>query len=107
MILRRNVSLAVGESVQFAFLYGYVTPGAPKSLQTLLADYAYSETRGNGLMVLNGQVGSAWPCRGWQGQPYARPMLPYRYRISSIVAYHAYHRSPYLICPRFAYVWPI
>lgn len=57
MILRRNMSLAAGERVQFSFLYGYVVAGRPnaKSLTTLLADYSYGETRGNWLMVQNGQ----------------------------------------------------
>lgn len=68
LILRRNVSLAVGETVEFAFLYGYVVPpstsrynGGPEgrvspTLRSLISKYSYGRTRGNEILVQNGEL---------------------------------------------------
>ncbi len=67
LILRRNVSLAIGDTVEFAFLYGYVVPPlasrydagagrATPTLKSLIARYSYGRTRGNEILVQNGEL---------------------------------------------------
>lgn len=50
LILRRNVSLAVGEKLEFAFAYGVVQ----SSPATLISKYSFGLTRGNELLTQNG-----------------------------------------------------
>ena len=54
MILRRNVSLAVGDTIEFAFMYGYAPAGS--SVSSLIAKYSYGLTRGNVLQTMNGEA---------------------------------------------------
>jgi hypothetical protein len=68
LILRRNVSLAVGDTIEFAFLYGYVVPPstsrydaggegrATPTMKSLIAKYSYGRTRGNEILVQNGKL---------------------------------------------------
>ena len=56
LILRRNVSLAVGETLEFAFLFGYAVPGSGASMESLIEKDSYGRTRGNEILVENGQL---------------------------------------------------
>lgn len=54
MILRRNISIAAGETIEFAFMYGYIT--SRSSLSSLLSKYSFGLTRGNELQTQNGEM---------------------------------------------------
>ena len=56
MILRRNLTLAVGETTEFAFVFGYVPQAsAAAAIHSLITKYSYGATRGNELLTANGQ----------------------------------------------------